>query len=401
VKQFDVSTLPDIPRKASDDKITPLKVGIAVLMLAVGVSILTYAMSANEAAHRDFVCYWAAGQQLAHHGNPYDGEAILHLEKSIGYKESYPFFMRNPPTAFFLALPLGFVGAKMGVVLWSLAIIACLMVSIRLLWILNGRPPDRLHLTGYLFPPTLACLLAGQTGIFLLFGIVLFLYFNESKPYLAGTALIVLTLKPHLFLPFGAVLLLWIITTMRYRIAAGALAAIATSIAIASELDHSAWSHYANMVRTEQIDNQFVPTISHLFRMLTAPKHPWVQFIPAAIACRWAVRYYLDHRGSWRWRTNSWLLLLVSVAAAPYAWFTDEVIVLPAILGGLYRSSNAGQSLIPYCCVAGIALFEVFAHASVNSRAFIWTAPAWLLWYVFAVRGNSMRDLSSTSRISS
>jgi hypothetical protein len=365
--------------------VKPMKVVAAAMMLAVGVSILTYAMSASEAAQRDFICYWATGQQLVHHADPYDGEAILQIEKSIGYRASSPFFMSEPPTAFFIALPLGFLSAKAGAVLWSLSIIACLMVSIRLLWILNGRPPDRLHLVGYLFPPTLVCLLAGDTGIFLLFGVVLFLYFHDSKPYLAGAALIVLALKPQLFLPFDLVLLLWVVAGKRSRIAIGALTAIALCIIFSLVLDHSAWSHYAQM-RAEQIDDQIAPTASLLFQMLVAKNQPWVQFFPTAVACGWAARRYLKSYARWNWRNDMPLLLLVSIMTSPNAWFTDEAIVLPAILYGLYQTSDAGRSLIPYCCVAGIALIEVFANVDISLGLYIWTTPAWLLWYLSASR---------------
>jgi hypothetical protein len=365
--------------------VKPIKVVVAAMMLAVGILILTYAMSASEAAQRDFICYWAAGQQLAHHADPYDGQAILQIERSIGYRASSPFFMSEPPTAFFIALPLGFLSAKAGAVLWSLAIVASLMASIRLLWILNGRPPDRLHLVGYLFPPALACLLAGHTGIFLLFGVVLFLYFHDSKPYLAGASLIVLALKPQLFLPFDVVLLLWIVAGKRFRIAAGALIAIVLGIIFPLVLDRSAWSHYAQMT-AEQLDDQIAPTVSFLFQMLLAQNHLWVQYIPTAVACAWATRRYLNSHVRWDWQNDMPLLLLVSIMTSPNAWFTDEAIVLPAILYGLYQTSNARRSLIPYCCVAGVALIEVFANVDINSGLYIWTAPAWFLWYLLASR---------------
>jgi hypothetical protein len=377
--------------------VKPIKVIAATLMLAVGVAFLTYAMSASEAAHRDFICYWATGQQLVHHADPYDSQAILQIEKSIGYRAGTPIFMGEPPTAFFIALPLGFLSAKAGAVLWSLAIIACLMASIRLLWILNGRPPDRLHLVGYLFPPALACLLAGQTGIFLLFGVVLFLYLHDSKPYLAGAALIFLTLRPQLLLPFDLVLLLWVVACKRFRIAIGALTAIALCIIFSLVLDHSAWSHYAQM-RAEQIDDQIAPTASFLFQMLLAQNHPWVQFIPTAVACAWAARRYLNSYVRWDWQNDMPLLLLVSIMTSPNAWFTDEAILLPAILYGLYQTSDAGRSLIPYCCVAGVALIEVFANVDISSGLYIWTAPAWLLWYLSATRlqgkSSKYRELS-------
>jgi hypothetical protein len=56
---------------------SPARVVAAILLLALGVCILDFAMTSGSAANRDFVCYWAAGQQLIRHANPYDGEAIL------------------------------------------------------------------------------------------------------------------------------------------------------------------------------------------------------------------------------------------------------------------------------------------------------------------------------------
>ena len=40
----------------------------------------------------------------------------------------------------------------------------------------------------------------------------------------------------------------------------------------------------------------------------------------------------------------------------PPARFTDETVLLPAILVGPYRASNAGRSLLPFACIAGVAL---------------------------------------------
>lgn len=215
-----------------ENRVTPLRSAAALLMLAVGVSILAFAMRGSDVANRDFITYWAAGQQLVHHQNPYDGPEILRIEQAAGYAHDRPFFMRNPPTAFFLVLPLGFVGVRTGGILWSLALIAALMGSVRMLWILNGRPPDRLHMVGYLFPPALSCLLGGQIGIFLLLGVVLFLYFHQSKPFLAGAALLLCSLKPHLFIPFGVVLLVWIFVSKSYRILAGAAVALISATSL-------------------------------------------------------------------------------------------------------------------------------------------------------------------------
>src|SRR5665213_3472240 len=152
-----------------------MRVIVACALLAVCAGILALAMTSDNAANRDVVSYWAAGQRLVHGADPYDASAIFALEKSAGWHATRPLIMRNPPFALFLTIPLGFVGAKTGAVLWSLLILVCLMAAIRLLRGINGCPKDRLHLIGYCFAPVLACLLAGQTSVFALLGLTLFL----------------------------------------------------------------------------------------------------------------------------------------------------------------------------------------------------------------------------------
>ena len=368
--------------QASPAKLNPWRILAAAAILSVGIGILAFAMTSSIAAQKDFISYWAAGHQLIHHGNPYDGSAILALERSAGFTDPRPFFMRNPPSAFFLALPLGLLSAKSGVVLWSLALIVAMMTSIRLLWVMHGRPPGRLHLVGYLFPPTLACLLAGQIGIFILLGVVLFLYLQRTRPYLAGAALLLCALKPHLFLPFGVVLLAWVLMSKSYKVLIGAFAALAASIALSFFLDPAGWSHYTAMARAANLENEMIPTVSLIFRLAVHRNWLWLQFVPAFLGCRWALRYYWNNREQWSWTDHGLLLLLVSVLVAPYAWFTDETVLLPAILAGLYRASR--RSLLVFSLIAGIALVEVLFGLKINSGFYLWTAPAWLVWYLYS-----------------
>lgn len=307
------------------------------------------------------------------------------IERSAGFDSSRPEFMRNAPTAFFMVYPLGFLGERVGSIIWSLMIIAALMISIRLLWILHGKPSDGIHLIGYCFPPVMACLIAGQVAIFVLFGLVLFFYFRERLPYMAGLALILCALKPHLFLPFGAVLIAWtIIMRKTYLLLAGAASAVVASLACSFYLDPLGWLQYAAMMRDEKLHKEFIPTVSLMFRLAVDRNALWIQFIPAATACIWAIWYFRRNQDHWNWMEHGSLLLLVSVMVAPYAWFSDEAIVLPAILAGLYRLSDDHRSLLPFLLVAGAAFVEVLAGVSLTSGFYVWTSPAWLLWYLFA-----------------
>ena len=108
-------------------KLGPGRVIAVVLLLAIGVGILDAAMTTTEALNRDFTEYWAVGHQLVHRRNPYDSRAIVSFLQAAGSKATVQTHMilRNPPSALFITLPLGFVGVRAGAILWSLALTSC------------------------------------------------------------------------------------------------------------------------------------------------------------------------------------------------------------------------------------------------------------------------------------
>lgn len=373
-------------------KAKSFRILVSLFLLTLGISAIAFVSSASGkdiAGNRDFVAYWAAGQQLVHGADPYSRTAVLQLEHAQEFSGNRPLIMRNPPLAFFLAWPLGFVPEQMGMILWLLMLVAALMACVRILWVLNGRPRDSLHLLGYLFAPALACVMAGQLGIVLLLGVALFLYLHRSRPFLAGAALLLCSVKPHLFVAFGAVLLAWAFRRKAYWLLAGAAAALAASGALSFGLDLYAWPQYARMMLSAGIQREFVPSLSVLFRMAVDRDAIWLQFVPAAAACGWALWYFWTRRDRWNWMEHGMLLLLVSIATAPYSWFTDEVIVLPAVLAALYQASRSGRPVWPFGFFSGIALVEVIERVPLTSAFYLWTVPAWIAWYLFATHGQA------------
>lgn len=362
--------------------VSPVRVIAVLLMLTVGVGILVFAMSNDEASSRDYTEYWAVGHQLIHNRNPYDSRAILRLVDPTETHRNM--VLRNPPSALFITLPLGFFSIKAGAVLWSLALIGVLMGSIRLLRAMEINPPEHVHLLGYVFGPALACLLAGQIGIFLLLGVTLFLRFHHSRPVAAGAALLLCALKPHLFLPFLVALLGWFVADKAYRVLAGATGALISSTVLVCALDPGIWSQYVTAERGEKIPDLFIPCFSGILRLLIDRHAFWVQFLPELVGCGWAVWYFRKHKHHWQWKERGPVLLLVSVLVAPYAWFTDESVLLPAIMAGLYSARTSRASINAFGVLAGIALLEVIAGVPLTSGYYAWTAPAWLVWYLIA-----------------
>ncbi len=339
--------------------------------------------SRNLAGSRDFVSYWATGRQLVLHGNPYDRNAISALENAEGLKAGAVLIMRNPPWALPLAYPLGFLGLRMAAVLWSLLLLACLLLSVRMVRQLYGDPPNRLHWIALAFTPALLCFLMGQTALFSLLGLALFLRWHGSRPFLAGACLWLCALKPHLFLPFVAALAAWIVVARAWKLLAGAAASLAISSAAASLIDPRVWIDYTHLLRSPTVADEFIPCLTRALRQWIDPAATWLQYLPAALGCIWAVVYYWRRRAAWDWKTNGSLLMLVSLLTAPYSWIYDQCLLVPALLDGVYTTRR--RSLLLILALAVFAMdIEMICGVRVVSLLYLWTAPAWLVWYLIA-----------------
>jgi hypothetical protein len=361
--------------------------GLALALITLFLCVVP--LTGKVASGRDFVVYWATGQQLAHHANPYDSDAMMRIERSAGLPAEYGvLYMRNPPWNLILTIPLGFIGLRAAALLWSLILAGCLAVSVRMLWIMHGRPSNRLHWLGYSFAPAMICLFAGQTSLFALLGLVLFLKFHGTHPFIAGLSLWLCALKPHLFLPFGIVLLLWILVSRSYKLMAGATVAMAASCALVYSIDPMAWTQYFQMIRASGIQKEYIPCLSVALRVWLNPNAMWIPYVPSTLGSLWALGYFWSRRRVWDWQQHGSLLMLVSILLAPYCWMFDQSLAVPALLHGAYVSRF--RILLTVLAFTSVLIdIEVVGGVKMGSVFFLWTAPAWLAWYLFAGRDAS------------
>ncbi len=370
-------------KKEGDIVVLLIAVACAVAVIFTTLFLSVMPFNRDIVARRDFITYWAAGQQLAHHQNPYDPDAINRLEQNAGFKGGTSYYMRNVPWALPLALPLGYFGSVAAALPWSLLMLGLLVASVRILWKFIGPTGSHLDWLGYCSPPALFCVILGQTSIFLLFGLVLFLRFHKTRPFAAGAALWFCTLKPHLFLPFGLVLLVWIVFSRSYRILAGALAALAAGGLLTACIDPAAFAQYAHYMHNSGITHEFTANLGDLLRDSINPAAQWLAFVPAVLGCVWALAYFWPRRRTWDWLENGSPLMLVSLFVAPFGWIFDQAVAIPAVLYAVSRN----PSRIPLALLAVIYLLieaEIVSPFGLHSAAYLWTAPAWLVWYLFA-----------------
>jgi hypothetical protein len=346
-------------------------------------------MSVKAVGTRDFTIYWTAAQQIAHHGNPYDGAALLRTARAAGLPDSRGIiYMRNPPWTLPLVYPLGFAGIMVASAAWTAMLLACLIGSVYMLWVMHGKPRNSRQLLGYTFGPALICLIMGQITILALLGLVLFLRLHRTHPFLAGLSLWFCMLKPHLFLPFGVVLLAWIVVSRSYKVVIGAAVAMAASCAIAFMIAPMEWIQYAQMMREPVRGFEFVVCLSALLRLLIWKNAAWFQYVPAVQGCVWGLWYFWPRRHTWDWMKDGSTLMLVSLITAPYSFLYDQVLAIPALLQGAFvtRSRNMLITLALLSAAIEAGLIETFWNPAAVYIWTLWSSPAWLAWYLFATR---------------
>jgi hypothetical protein len=372
--------------------------GIAFGFMAQ-VLLLTL-LSANSPGTRDYVVYWATGHQFANHANPYDRVALLSVERSAGFpQETQTMFMRNPPWTLPLVLPLGYLGARAGWLLWSALLLGCLGISVHTVWLMSGKPSNRRYLIGYTFAPALICIIYGQTSLIALLGLVMFLRLHRTHPLFAGASLGLCAAKPHLFIPIGVVFLPWVVVSKAYKVGAGLAMVMVASCAMVTWIDPIAWNGYFAMLRTSSIDRDIIPCLSYLVRHSIHTESRWLQYLPAFLGSAWALSYFWPRRNHWNWTEDGSIVMLVSILSAPYCWLFDQVLAIPALLRGAFRTRSGGL-LIAVAFASALIEIALFYEAWKPSAVHLWTywtAPTWLVWYLSARLMQSKQTLEGAS----
>jgi hypothetical protein len=88
------------------------------------------------------------------------------------------------------------------------------------------------------------------------------------------------------------------------------------------------------------------------------------------------------------------LLMLVSVLAAPYSWLMDQAILIPALLHAAYLIRSRSVVAILALASAVIEIGILCGLPLMFSASWLWTAPAWLTWYLYATRRSYMTNVS-------
>jgi hypothetical protein len=221
----------------------------------------------------------------------------------------------------------------------------------------------------------------------LLLGVALFLYLEPDHPFWAGVALLIPMSKPHIFGLFWPILALWVVTRRKWSVLSGAGTALLIASGVALVFDPHIFQHYRAMMQDQAIQNEFIPALSGMVRVLVFRRFFWVQFVPLALGFAWSAGYYWQNRQEWNWRAHGPAILVVSLLTTPYAWMTDEVVLLPAILQSvlwLHQKKLKIRSqliLLFFVCLNVLLLLILQAKVPPSTGIYFWSSLVWFGWY--------------------
>lgn len=383
----------------------------SVAAAVVSLFVLSSSSALREnLAKRDSIAYWAAGRLLIHHDAPYSPTDVLNLERSQGYSETKPLVLRTPPWSLFMVLPLGFTNAFAAWVLWIAVSLTALICSVRLCWKMYGdepSPPAIFLLVAYLLAPVPACLVAGQMGLVLLLGLILFLWWEPNRPFFAGASLILLFAKPHLLSLFWIVLAIWTLERKNRALAGGFVTSLTCATGIALIFDPAIFPQYTAMLNQAAIGHEFIPALSGVIRLLFFHRLFWVQFVPLALGLVWSGWFYWKNRLTWNWRVDGPALMVVSVLTTPYAWLTDEVVLLPAVLQAALwvfekkdrMSMQDKIAVTSFAVLNALLLLILKAKVPFATGIYFWSSLVWFGWYFYARKFQPAPKQSTTAAL--
>jgi hypothetical protein len=224
------------PAAASSQRVSPRRIGPGLILLGLGLILIAldaYAIyivfSSRYPGAVDFYPRWYAARALTLEGrNPYDpvvaretqlglfGRLMPATEDQAGF--AYPLYL------IFFIYPLTLLDYPAAQAIWMAVLQAALLTGVILcLKIVAWRPPLWLFtftvVWSIFFYPAARAWLMGQAAILVfLFSVLAIWAFNRCSDRLAGLALALSTLKPHLVFLLIPLVLFYSLTQKRYTV---------------------------------------------------------------------------------------------------------------------------------------------------------------------------------------
>lgn len=286
----------------------------------------------------------------------------------------------NPPHFFFVVLPLAPLGYGWAWLMWSMAGVLLLAAAA---WVVLPRGPAVLAVLAA--PSVMLSISVGQNGLLTaaLFGLTFALM--DRRPWLAGLALGLLTMKPQ----FGLLLPVLLVLTRRWRVFAGAAATAVLTMGLAwAAFGSEAWlafmpslSGNASRMLVEMVSPRLQSVYAFLMRLtgqreIAMTGHAVVALVAAGVTLRLWLR-----RPEAAEESRAAAAIAASYLITPYVWGYDTpaipVAALFLVRAALREGWLAGEkvTLILACLLpTALILWEFPLVAPMAWMLLLWSA---------------------------
>jgi hypothetical protein len=318
----------------------------------------------------DFTAYWSAAYLLAHQENFADPDLLLKTEQELaGWTGDFTLQTWNPPWFLPLMLPYTLFPFTTAVWLWFLTNIALVFTAAILTWkACTTRPTaDKTTLIApliaILFLPTLNAIYMGQVNTLVFFGLALMLFCQQKEHQtLAGAALVLTLVKPHLVYVTIPILLLQALSSRQWRFLVGFGSALALLTGITFLFRPSFITEYASTTAEGNLLSWATPTLGGILSTTLGWQEARLMgliVLPLTICWWWL------NRGKFSIPILVQSTLLISVMTAPFGWGYDAIVLLIPILQiavwlveGRYSTQSAWLFIAALVLIAALAFYQ-------------------------------------------
>ncbi len=314
-----------------------LRIGLVLVLTTAVILVMVFAL--KDQGEPEFLVYWSAARLLVTGGNPYNPLSLRTLEHETrndrAFNQGQSFASWNPPWLLVLLLPFGLLPFDLAARLWLLCNIGLIGAASVLTWQLLSGPSDRRGLiivliASMLFGPSLVTLLLGQISSLVFIGLVLSAWWlRAGRDRLAGAALFLTTIKPHVTYFVLLLLVLWLIRHRRWQAFWGMLAAGLISLAILWMIFPGWIRAYLGLLSIHRwlIPQYITSTVGSLgYALWRTNLFRFAGILLLPFAC--SLLRLADSQG---WLTAMNVALLISVPLALYGFVCDQIVFLPAL----------------------------------------------------------------------
>ena len=396
-----------VPSRCSVTRIAQLCIGLVqfgIILFAVrsiAILILSPAISQQDQEFPrsqlvgDFIEYWSASRGAASGLNIYLEPVMREIQANVTQMPE-TLMMWNPPWTLLLVKPFAVWSLGNSFLMWQTGNLF-LLVLLGIVLVRTYNYSFRRLVPSVLliatFPPMMSSLRLGQLGVFLCCGTTaLIVGIQQSKRWLIVAGVLLLSVKPHLFLLLWLYCIWWIVAKQQIRTAVTCGLACLTMVSL-TELIYPGisldWINAIWMPQGENVFNWVTPTLPSIINLYSgSPKEIQVivSFIPGLAAIGFWI-YLINNKRNSSISDLALPLIVGSIFLSPFGWFFDMAAAAFYFAEYVLRmSAKRGVDCCYLALLGNIALNEtVFSKVRYQHQLW-WFAPVLVLAYFLSAR---------------